>query len=233
MAHVSLIMTRKPIDERFFQISGARKSALFGTMAVVVGPKIFSANPFGAMGSTPKSVAASALRDMAFLKTSFQAVTCAPQHSMQSITLAGRSVGLLTDGTPLVMTHVFDTMERYRGDNGQFGVHGFMLTDPRPTRPYRLTMETGNSVVSKVNDDGRCLRIHDHGKKQLNGQAAGLLIHEAPHVNWLIGCISPRLQTNMRQQGHDKKPSHDAMEAIFSTISNYGGGKEASLIVLD
>lgn len=233
MGYVTLVMTRKPIDERFFNIGGAKKSALFGSMAVVVGPKVFSANPFGGGASTPKTIAANAQRDMMFLTRVAEAVTCAPQHKMESITLAGRPVGLLTDGTPLVVTQVFDTMERYRGDNGQFGASGFMLTDPRPARPYRITMESGNPVVSKVNGDGRCLRIHDHGKMQQNGSPAGLLIHEAPHVNWLIGCISPRPQSDMRQQGHNKQPSHDAMEFIFSSITKYGGGKEALLVILD
>lgn len=233
MAQITLIMTRKPIDERFFTIGGIQKSALFGTMALVLGPKIYSANPYGATGTTPRDVETTLKRDMAFLTTVTQAVACAPTHKMQSILLAGRSVGLLTDGTPLAVLQVFDTMERYRGDNGLFGRDGFIMTDPRPTRPYWLTMESGNSIVAKVNTDGRCLRIHDHGKRQLNGSPAGLLIHEAPHVNWLTGCISPRLQTNMRQQGHDKQPSHDAMEFIFNSVKKYGGGREASLIVLD
>lgn len=233
MAHVSLIMTRKPIDERFFQIGGARKSALFGTMAVVLGPKIFSANPFGGMGTTPTAIARDTQRDLAFLTRTAQAAACAPQHKMESLKLAGRTVGLLTDGTPLSVLQIFDTMERYRGDNGQFGASGFMLTNPRPARPYRVSMETGNSIVAKVNSDGRCLRIHDHGKVQQNGLPAGLLVHEAPHCGWLTGCIAPRLTTSFREQSHNKQSSHDAMEFIFSTIKKYGGGKEASLIILD
>jgi hypothetical protein len=54
--------------------------------------------------------------------------------------------------------------------------------------PYWVTYENHNSVVQKLNHTGECLRVHG-GKP---GGEQGILIHEAPHVAWLIGCISPR-----------------------------------------
>ena len=58
-------------------------------------------------------------------------------------------------------------------------------------------------------------------------------MHEAPHVGWLIGCISPRPKNHRIPINHDKKPSRQAMAFIFEAMGGFRAGKEASLIVLD
>jgi hypothetical protein len=90
-------------------------------------------------------------------------------------------------------------------------------------------------AVEKLNQTGRCLKVHGHGyQQQGSGATAGILVHEAPHVGWLIGCIAPR-ETNHRRQGEDRRPSERAMEAIFTAMGGFRekGGAAAALIVLD
>jgi len=121
-------------------------------------------------------------------------------------------------------------MERYRADSGT----GFyMQTRPQPQKPYRLTMFV-STTVARLNTSGQCLRVHDHGYvQQGTGNEAGILVHEAPHVGWLIGCISPRLPNNRVTNSHDVTPSRQAMTAIFNAMGGFASGKDASLIVLD
>lgn len=80
----------------------------------------------------------------------------------------------------------FTTIERFRATS----TRGFYVQlHPKPA-PYGITYEAGNSAVKKLRTahDGRCFRVHG-GKP---GAEQGILIHEAPHVGWVIGCISPR-----------------------------------------
>ena len=114
-----------------------------------------------------------------------------------------------------------------------------MQTRPR-TEPYELSMIRSSAVAKldekyamQLNPEGRCLKVHGHGyKQQGTGAEAGILIHEAPHVGWLIGCISPR-EKNKRKQGDDRGPSQRAMELIFNAMGGFSVGTRASLIVLD
>jgi hypothetical protein len=144
------------------------------------------------------------------------------------IPFADRALELtLSDGGSITKLIEFDTMERFRADSGK----GFyMQTRPR-AEPYDLSMMK-SSTVAELNQDGRCLKVHGHGyKQQGSGAPAGILIHEAPHVGWLIGCIAPREKNS--KQSDERGPSQRAMEYIFTAMGGFSVGKKASLFVLD
>jgi hypothetical protein len=180
-------------------------SGRWGSMAVVEGPKILGAG---------------------FLNQSLGVVGTA------TIPFAGKKLQLITDGGPIQRVTEFDTMERFRADRGK----GFyMQVRPRPTQPYPLTMER-STEVARLNRHGHCLRVHGHGYKQQGSHAdAGILVHEAPKVGWLIGCISPREKYH-RKQGDEVGPSRRAMDLIFQAMGGFKSGKKdihGALIVLD
>jgi hypothetical protein len=144
-------------------------------------------------------------------------------------TLGGRALEITADGEVECVAE-FDTMERFRTDSNrkQF----YMQVRPRPNQPYMLTMFR-SSTVAQLNKSGECLRVHGHGYKQQGSSIdAGILVHEAPHVGWLIGCISPRFK-NKREQSSNREPSRQAMEFIFEQMGGFAIGKKADLLVLD
>jgi hypothetical protein len=103
----------------------------------------------------------------------------------QSIKLEDRTLLLSTDGNPIDEVRRYTSMERFRGNTSGY----FVQLRPK-SDPYQITFER-NSVVKKLRPgrhDGRCFRIY--GAQTIKEQA--ILIHEAPNVSWLTGCISPR-----------------------------------------
>lgn len=158
-------------------------------------------------------------------------VSFADQNGKASsgIQLGGRALAIEMNGGDLEFVAEFDTMERYRADSGK---GYYMQVRPRPAMPYMLTMFRAG-VVAKLNSSGNCLFVHGHGyKQQGTGNAAGILVHEAPHVGWLIGCIAPR-ELNNRRQSNDRQPSRNAMETIFEAMGGFAIGKQADLFVMD
>lgn len=146
-----------------------------------------------------------------------------------AIPFADGGLELMTDGGAVEKVADFDTMERFKADTGK---GYYMQVRPRPDKPYDLKMFR-SSTVARLNHTGKCLRVLGHGyTQQGTGQAAGILVHEAPNVGWLIGCISPRLTGN-RRQGEDRRPSTTAMDTIFEAMGGFADGKMASLLVLD
>lgn len=88
---------------------------------------------------------------------------------------------------------------------------------------YPLTYETGNSVVSKLKGThGQCFRVHGG----LTAQERAILIHEAPHVGWLVGCIGPR-RLNDTTAG-STNTSHTAMRHLIGITP-----RPSQLFVLD
>jgi hypothetical protein len=228
MSHVTLILTRTPLEEFKY----GTRSSRWGRMAVLEGAKIRSAS-FRTAPVLPSALQAIVPIAQAAARTIIHAVDIAgvrsPEPTCPLIPFADRALELtMADGGTVTKLIEFDTMERFRADGGK----GFyMQTKPRP-EPYDLSMFK-SSTVAKLNQDGRCLKVHGHGyKQQGSGETAGILIHEAPHVGWLIGCISPREKNNRKQSG-ERGPSQRAMEAIFTAMGGFGVGKPASLIVLD
>jgi hypothetical protein len=104
----------------------------------------------------------------------------------------------------------FTTIER---------MDGYIQLHPQPDKAYPITYETGNSAVAHLRKDGRCFRVHG-GR---TAQERGILIHEAPHVGWLIGCIGPR---KLDDHGTYTESSRGAMEELFAAV-----GARAALVV--
>lgn len=223
MAHVTLVLCRTPLEEFRY----GHRSGRWGTLAMVEGPKVFGAI-MGGVAQTAAVAGVAAVNALSTAMAPFGMVNAKP--GLVPIGLGTKTVSLVTDGTQVSKLTEFDSMERFRADSGR----GFyMQTRPRPEKPYRLTMFKSRTVA-ELNGSGECLRVHDHGYvQQGTGNPAGILVHEAPHVGWLIGCISPRPKNHRIPNNHDKAPSRQAMTAIFDAMGGFGEGKEASLIVLD
>jgi hypothetical protein len=77
--------------------------------------------------------------------------------------------------------------------------------------PYGLRYESGNPVVSKLKGSGgKCFRVLGG----LTAQEQAILIHAAPNVAWLIGCIGPR-RLGDRSKG-DTDSTYSAMAELFA-----------------
>jgi hypothetical protein len=87
----------------------------------------------------------------------------------------------------------------------------------------------GNSAVKHLwnkKHNGKCFRVHGGH----SGPEQGILIHEAPNVGWLIGCISPRPLKNFTTEFANQpgNPSNKCMEELFRFV-----GGQGDLFVLD
>jgi len=131
---------------------------------------------------------------------------------------------LSTSGEAITEVKRYTSMERFRSNDGK---GYYVQLHPKPD-PYWITFENGNSAVKHLrkDHDGRCFRVHG-GKK---GPEQGILIHEAPHVGWVIGCISPRPLKNFGIEFDNVagNPSYNAMNELFRFV-----GARGDLFVLD
>ena len=111
-----------------------------------------------------------------------------------------RVLQLESDGVEIDDVKRYTTIERMGGyvqlrpNCGSFRI--------KKDGPYEVAVEAANSAVKHLYQrkdhqrnwipptvhDGNCLRISG----AVIGPEQGILIHEAPHVGWLTGCISPR-----------------------------------------
>jgi hypothetical protein len=98
---------------------------------------------------------------------------------------------------------------------------GYVQLHPQPDKAYGITFEPGNSAVAHLRKDGKCFRVHG-GRTP---QERGILIHEAPHVGWLIGCIGPRA---LNDRATYTESSKYAVNEMFEVV-----GARADLFVLD
>ena len=240
MSHVTLILTRTPLEE----FHHGRRSGRWGRMKVVRGPVVSSARFAGAAPLKPRPGApklpplAEALQPVArtrqtAVRDTIDVVQLRPPRSrFQVLSFADRQLELETEGGNVEEFAEFDTMERFRADPG--GSDFYMQVKPSRDA-YPLTM-THRDAVKVLNDHGQCLKVHHHGYLQQGTKTeAGILIHEAPHVGYLIGCISPRLRNNRQQyeKGAKSNPSREAMNDIFDAMGGFKRNTTASLFVLD
>ncbi|HLJ50644.1 MAG TPA: hypothetical protein VKU01_31740 [Bryobacteraceae bacterium] len=88
---------------------------------------------------------------------------------------------------------------------------------------YGLRYDPHNSVVAELKGTGgRCFRVLGG----LTQQERAILIHEAPHVGYLLGCIGPR-QYSDRNAGWSST-AHSTMNELFAISPS-----PSSLFVLD
>lgn len=92
--------------------------------------------------------------------------------------------------------------------------HNMVILPPQPN-PYFATYEPNNPNVRQLTETGgRCFRVlGGHTLAQL-----GILIHAAPHVGWLEGCISPR---KLGDKALETRSTFFAMLELYQIIGNY------------
>jgi|SRR5581483_11635483 len=221
---ISLVLTRKPNSLFTY---GARHGR-FGTLIVLDGPKLKSVQIVAAT-KDPSSVA---------VPTGFlelipvgMGIVGAPSGGKPTTPVGFRAPNGAPSGfkMPTAPQHFaagavlapsfrelgrFTTIER---------MDGYVQLRPQPNEPYGITYETNNSVVIKLaGTGGNCLRVHG-GK---SAPERGILIHEAPNVAWLIGCIGPRKLGDHRTETDS---SHHAVTQLYRMVGNH----PAHLFVMD
>jgi hypothetical protein len=234
MSKVTLILSRTPLHEFIYTAKGnidadnmvddARKrlyrsksepldrpanvkhySGRWGSLLLLRGPQVFGVVPVIGNSAAPATVGA------------------------QYVTLADRKLQLTTDGRSFAFSKEYTSMERYRTDFGSLEGRYIML-HPRPN-PYDLRYEPGNSVVKTLrpNHSGNCIRVLGGNP----GPEQAILIHEAPNVTWLIGCISPRPKDDKREfDNADGNPSFRAMNEIMGELNAQGGGRGSLFVIV-
>jgi hypothetical protein len=151
-----------------------------------------------------------------------------------------RSLKLESDGNAVTDIMRYTTIER---------MDGYVQLRPncgsfkkKKEGVYEVTVESGNSVVrhlyqgkdrqgswtGPVVHDGNCLRIHG----AVTSRERGILIHEAPNVSWLIGCISPRNLYNF-DTALESRPRTNESYVAMTELFQFLGRERANFFVLD
>jgi hypothetical protein len=145
-----------------------------------------------------------------------------PGEAEVELTINNRRVYAATRGE-VVSTRLYTTIERYRTNDGQVNQwdFGFVRLVSGET-PYGLRVERNNSVVRTLRNghDGLCIRVLGGA----SAQQRAILIHEAPHVGWVVGCIGPRPHGNREAfANRPGNPSDQALREIVGELSQRGG----------
>ncbi len=162
-------------------------------------------------------------------------IPLAPGEHQECVMLEGRRVHLVVKGA-IEAKKDFTTIERYRTNDGKVNKWdiGYVRMVGRD-QPYGLRAETGNKVVKQLGEkrkpaythDGACIRVLGGATEQQRN----ILIHEATHVGWVVGCIGPRPYGN--KEILPEKPgnaSDQAVREIIAELKRRGG--TGSLFVL-
>ena len=223
MSNITLVMTRMPLQE----VNFGKKNGRWGKMIVVKGSKILSGSFTSEPGlpvnlpGMPEWIAKSGA-----IGATYDVINKVLGRTV--LRLGNKNVSLQTAGGDVEVVDEFDTLERFRTDDNKSKY--YVQLKPRPSLPYDLRLDTSKTVQETLpSTGGKCFRVLNHDTKNGNGGKAGILIHEAPHMGYLIGCIGPR-EVNNRTPGYNAAPSKRAMESLFKLISS---GKNAQLLVMD
>jgi hypothetical protein len=126
-------------------------------------------------------------------------------------------------GKDIVSTKLFTTVERYRTDDGRLNEWGFgYVRMVSRDEPYGLQNESNNPIVKKYlkRGNGDCIRVL--GGATLQQQA--ILIHDAPHVGFVIGCIGPRPLNDRRAYANVANiPSETSVKEIMAELMKANG----------
>ncbi|HEY4252558.1 MAG TPA: hypothetical protein VGM87_15200 [Roseomonas sp.] len=222
MAAVTLILTRMPLDE--FVLVGDQN---VDVDELTEEERLRLYLPRHAPVTARPSVKRKSGRWGAMLMVTGPKVTAASFASpgaAGSVALAGRMLSLATDGGGAVRTREYTTLERYRGSFGSLEQSERFVMMPAREDPYPLEVERGNRVVKTLRKghSGDCIRVRGGETKAQRG----ILIHEAPNVGWVIGCIGPRPKGNKRVfSNEDGNPSFVAMKQILDEMTAFGHGR--------
>lgn len=234
MSNITLIMTRKPLEE----IDYGNNNGRWGRMIVVEGAKVLS----GYFTGVPNLPDIFSFGLFESIETVVHSATAAWNEvcGKPTFRIGHQGIALNTLGGTVKLVAVFDTLERFRGEKDRSSY--FVQLPPRPNAPYQIKMDISRNVrgyVDKngkkhpgVNETGRCFRVLNAGVKCKTGGDAGILIHEASHPGWLLGCIAPR-EINNRVANNNFTSSKKAMNKIFLLMGDFSEGKKADLLVMD
>lgn len=222
--NITLIMTRTPLEE----VNFGKKNGRWGRMIVVKGGKILSGR-FTDIFNLPDLFAVGPLTAGIGVLANFTSAVVTAGFGKQTFRIGTKGISLDTLGGDVEVIARFDTLERFRTDSNKSKY--YVQLKPRPSMPYEIRMDISQNV-KELNETGQCFRVHGHNTKNGNGGNAGILIHEAPHPGWLIGCIGPR-ELNNRTVGNNKTSSRSAMKTIFSLMGGFSKGRKADLLVMD
>ncbi|MGE0247470.1 MAG: hypothetical protein AB7Q37_17730 [Pyrinomonadaceae bacterium] len=224
MSNITLIMTRKPLEE----VNFGKKNGRWGRMVVVMGGEVLSGSVEAPM-NLPDVFSPSATTNAggAFTDYTDSENTCG--EGTTKFRIGSQGIRLDTFGGPVEVIGRFDILERFRTDSDKSKF--YVQLKPRTYKPYQIKMDI-SKTVKELNGTGQCFRVLNHDTMNSKGGMAGILIHEAPHPGWLIGCIGPR-PANYRFVNHDKGPSRSAMQSIFNMMGGFKSGKKAELLTLD
>jgi hypothetical protein len=133
------------------------------------------------------------------------------------------------DSIPMA-TKLFTTIERYRTDAGHLNQWGFgYVRMVSREEPYGLRNEPNNPVVKKYlkRGNGACIRVLG-GESQ---QQQAILIHDAPNVAFVTGCIGPRPHGDRTPYKNvANNPSDKAVQEIMGQVARAHG--KGTLFVL-
>jgi hypothetical protein len=149
----------------------------------------------------------------------------------EELDFVGRKLQLGVMGKDVPMTtKLFTTVERFRTDAGNLNQWGFGYVRMKSREePYGLRNEPHNAVVKKYlkRGNGSCIRV-------LGGetdQQQAILIHDAPHVGFVIGCIGPRPYNDRKAYKNvANNPSDKAVQEIMGQLAKAHG--KGTLFVL-
>jgi hypothetical protein len=234
MSNITLIMTRTPLEE----VDYGKKNGRWGRMIVVKGAKVTSGT-FTGIPNLPDIFSFGIFESIethAYLATAaWKAVFGKPTYRM-----GYKAITLNTVGGDVELVAAFDTLERFRGEKDRSAY--FVQLPPNPSTPYQIKMDISRNVRGYtdkegkkhegVNETGQCFRVLNPGIKCKTGGDAGILIHEASHPGWLLGCIAPR-EMNNRVAGSSFTSSKNAMKKLFSLMGGFSEGKKVDLLVMD
>jgi len=231
-------MTRKPLEEVDFIGHNGR----WGRMIVVKGGKVLS-------GRITDVISSPDIFSPGFAMVPFASLVNLASAGMSAVLSGGfgkttfrigyNGICLETFGGDVEVVARFDILERFRTDNK---ASYFVQLKPRPEKPYEIRMDISRNVKgytdekgekhAGVNDNGHCFRVYGHDTRNSAGGKAGILIHEASHPGWLIGCIAPR-EVNNKIASYNFTPSKNAMKTLFQLMGGFSEGKKADLLVMD
>jgi len=224
MSNITLIMTRKPLEE----VNFGKKNGRWGRLVVVMGGSVLSGSTVAPM-NLPDLFWPSATTNAGGAYVGYTNSTDTFGLGTTEFRIGSQGIRLDTFGGPVEVIGRFDILERFRTDSDKSKF--YVQLKPRPYKPYEIKMDISKNV-KELNGTGQCFRVLNHDTKNSKGGMAGILIHEAPHPGWLVGCIGPR-PANYRFVNHDKGPSRTAMHTIFNMMGGFKAGKKAELLTLD
>ena len=212
-------------------------SGLWGTMAMLRGPKVHrlgfrNDDHLGTdvPAATPPQVPATGNARRLELRVQLAATE---GRVIQRFRVNNRVLELETDPGATTLVQTYTTAERYRGSTGGVGGNqGYVMLRPRPMEAYRLENKSGYQglIDMRATTEGKYIRIYGGA----TAQEQAILIHEAAHPGWVVGCIAPR-PLNNRTNGSasdNNNPSAQATREIMRELAQHGGGR-GELFILD